>query len=553
MKRFTLFLAATLALTAATPSWSQDEFDVVRNWTAQKRGADANVFTPTDLRAGEVYSVTVYDAAPLNKQSLEAWLRKFGGAVGDKPGALAKELNITTSAQTASGIGYYNGPNGSSLGAMFLATSLDSGQTVSAMRTLFSGKEVLDRYAAGNRELMQLTVAAAREAAGDNFIVIPDEVSAKIKPGGALVPGVYAGSTTQNGAVTANYRVYLYANGESRVTDSKDADLKGSYGSILGVGKYKYYGASGQLNLDRFDEISNGNQGDKYAFYGRDSAGKAMIVAGNKRLDERTVLVYDGQPTKRPSPATIKAREIEDARFKFVVPPGKGVPMAQIAAVVNNYVVQFNGMSSNITNDTFLLLRDGTIYNQLPVAPDQFDATKSRANEPKNWGKWRAKGAGYEVSWNGKPYEKLPGDKVVPAVAGAKLNGRFGAVRSYSYGFGGSYSYWGASFTPAGRFSKDSRGGSSTNTAGIEGVPTVTTGYDENGSAVIGQSDGVGISSIRKKNPNGDREGDYSVSGYTMTLRFDNGTVERIPFFFRRADRKAILFEGDILDVSVTN
>ena len=553
MKRFTLLLAATLALTAATPSWSQDEFDVVRNWTAQKRGADANVFTPTDLRAGEVYSVTIYDAAPLNKQSLEKWLRKFGGAVGDKPGALAKELNITTSAQTATGIGYYNGPNGSSLGAMFLATSLDGGQTVSAMRTLFSSKEVLDRYAAGNRELMQLTVAAAREAAGDNFLYLPPEVSAKIKPGGALVPGVYAGSKVQNGVVTANYRVYLYANGESRVTDSKDADLKGSYGSTLGVGKYKYYSASGQLDLDRFDEISNGNQGDKYAFYGRDSAGKAMIVAGHTRLNERMVLVYDGQPTGRPSPATVKAREIEEARFKFAVAPGKGVQAAQIAAVVNDYVVNFNGMSSNITNEVYLLLRDGTIYNQLPVPPDQFDAANSRQKEPARWGKWRAKGANYEVSWNGKPYEKLSGDKVIPAASGTKLNGRFGAVRSYSYGFGGSYSYWGATFTPDGRFKKDSRGGSSTNTAGIEGVPTVTSGYDESGSAVVGQADGAAFSSVKRRNPNGDREGDYSVSGYTMTLRFDNGQVARIPFFFRRADRKAILFEGDILDVSVTN
>ena len=278
-----------------------------------------------------------------------------------------------------------------------------------------------------------------------------------------------------------------------------------------------------------------------------------MIVAGNNASRERTVLVYAGQPTKRPSPATVRAREIEDARFKFVTAPGKGVPDAQIAAVVNDYVVNFDGMSSNITNEVYLLLKDGTIYNQLPVPPDQFDAANSRQKEPARWGKWRAKAQGYEVSWNGKPYETLPGDKVIPAPAGTKLSGRFGAVRSSSWGFGGSYSYWGASFTPDGRFSKDSRGGSPTNTAGIEGVPTVTTGYDENGSAVVGQAGGVGISSIKKRNPNGDREGDYAVSGYTMTLRFDNGTVARIPFFFRRADRKAILFEGDILDMSVTN
>ena len=467
MKRILLLLALGLSLCA--PLQAQDDFAIARQWTMGKRGENATIFTPPDLRAGEAYSVTLYDATPLNGQSLESWLRKFAGEVGDKPGTLAKPLSLSVSAQTASGVGFYNGPNGSSLGAMFVAASVDSGQTVSAMRTLFSSKEVLDRYAAGNRELMQVSVNAAREAAGDNFIVIPPEVGAQIKPGGALVPGVYAGQKTQNGKVTANYRVYLYANGESRVTDSKDADLKGSYGSTLGVGKYKYYQTSGRLNLDRFDEISNGNGGDKYAFYGRDSAGKAKIVAGNNRLDERTVLVYDGQPTKRPSPSTVRAHEIEDARFKFAVAPGKGVTSAQIAAVVNDYVVNFDGMSSNITNEVYLLLKDGTIYNQLPVAPDQFDAAKSRTGEPARWGKWRAKGDGYEVSWNGKPYQTLPGDKVIAAPAGTKLSGRFGAVRSSSWGFGGSYSYWGASFTPDGRFRKDSRGGSSTNTAGIEG------------------------------------------------------------------------------------
>ena len=548
MKRILLSLA--LGLTLSTPLRAQTAPD---DWRIQTRDNGARTFTPPDLRAGEVYSVTLYSATPLNGSGLEAWLNKFGGAVGDQPGALAKPLTMTLGAQTVTGVGVYNGPNNSALGAMFGAVSVDSGQTVSAMRTLFSSAAVFDRYRAGNTELMQLSVAAAREQAGDNFIVIPTEVGDKIKPGGALVPGVYAGQKTHDGQVTANYRVYLYANGESRVTDRDDADLKGSYGSIAGVGTYKYYQASGQLNLDRFDEISNGNGGDKYAFYGRDGAGKAMIVAGNNILNERTILVYDGQPTKRPSPATVKAREIEDARFKFVTAPGKGVQMAQIAAVVNNYILRFDGMSTHITNDAYLLLKDGTVYNGLPVAPDQLDIAKSRVGEPKRWGKWRAKGGGYEVSWNGKAYETLPGDKVIPAPPGTKLSGRFGAVRSYSYGFGGSYSYWGASFTPDGRFRKDSRGGSSTNTAGIEGVPTVTSGYDESGSAVVGQADGVGIASVKRRNPNGDREGDYSVNGYTITLRFDNGQVARIPFFFRGANRKEILFEGDILSTDVTN
>ena len=541
---FLLHIAATLAL--AAPLCAQN----AAGWTAQTRDNGARTLVPPDLQTGEVYSVTIYPTAALGNQSLADYLRKFAGVVGKNPGNLAAPLNISNSqVKAATGVGVYVGPNGTALSALFGAVSLD-GRNVAIVRTLFSSEALLARYRDDNNAILQAAIEDLRDASG---APVPDNVMAKLKVGGALVPGVYAGNRVKDGQVTGSYRVYLYANGQSRVTDSADADLKGSYGSILGVGDYKYNANSGRLDLDRFSDISNGDGGDKYAYYGRDSAGRAMIIAGNNILNAQITLVYAGPPTKRPSPATMDAREAEARRFKFVAATGKGVPSADIAAIVSDYVVRFDGMSSNITNDVYLLLRDGTIYNQLPVAPDQLDAAKSRQGEPEKWGKWRAKGAGYEVSWNGKPYQTLPGDKALPAPAGTKLTGRYGAVRSYSYGFGGSYSFWGATFDKSGRFRKDGRGGSSTNTAGIEGLPTVTTGYDESGSSVVGQADGAGISSIKKKNLNGANEGDYSVNGYVITLRFDNGQVERMPFFFRRANRKQILFEGDILDVEVTD
>ena len=547
MKHIPILLAATFALTAATaPARAQN---ALANWTVQNRDKGARTLTPPDLAAGENYSVTVYPSQPMGGQSLEKWLRAFVGPVGTAPGSLRAPKKITARAQTATGIGAYNGPNGTALNVAFTAINFDGGANVSVTRTLFSSYETFQRYKSDSDAILQAVMTDARDKAGGKFVFIPPAVNAQITPGGAIVPGVYAGAQTKDGQVTLRYRLYLYANGESRVTNQNDADLKGSYGVVQGVGTYKYYAGSGQLDLDKFPQIYNDDS--TYAFYGRDSAGKAKIVAGDSVLNTTMILTYDGPPTKRPSPATVRAREIEDARFKWVTAPGKGVTNAQIAAVVNNYVVNFDGMSSNITNDTFLLLKDGTITDLLPVPPDELDAVKSRAGAPKNWGKWRAKGAGYEVSWNGKPYAKLPGEKVLPAASGTKLSGRFGAVRSSSYGFGGSYSFWGATFDTKGRFRKDGRGGSTTNTTGIEGIPTVTTSYDEGGSAVVGQFDGVGVSSIKKKNPNGGNEGDYSTNGYEMTLRFDNGSVVRMPFFFRDASRKQILFEGDILDSTI--
>ena len=548
--KLTLCLAVA-ALATTAPARAQN---APANWKTQARQNGARTFTPPSLKAGELYSITVYDATPLGTQSLIAWLRGFGGAVGTQTGSLAEPLNITAGndARTATATGVYIGPNGTALGALFSAISLD-GQSVVATRTLYSDAKLVARYKDANEGVLQSLVEDLNDAATTDWAALPADVAAEIKRGGALAPGIYAGDVFKNGAVRQSYRVTIYANGEYRITDKKGADLKS------GQGTYSLNRNNGRLSIDRLMGLGNntGPAAYDYCVYGHDAAGKAVIVGGNTILNERTVLFYAGAVGTRPAPSVEKARkaadEAEARRFKFATAPGKGVQSAQIAAVVNNYIVRFDGMSSSITNDSYLLLKDGTIYNQLPVAPDQFDAAQSRQKEPEKWGKWRAKGAGYEVSWNGKPYAKLPGEKVLPAPAGTKLSGRFGAVRSYSYGFGGSYSFWGATFDTKGRFRKDGRGGSSTNTAGIEGIPTVTTGYDESGSSVVGHSDGVGISSIRKKNPNGGNEGDYSVSGYVMTLRFDNGNVERIPFFFRGADRKEILFEGSILDSSITD
>lgn len=539
----TLALAAPLCAQSAPPGWKE-----------QVRKTNARTFTPSNLKAGEIYSVTVYDAAPLDSQSLENWLRSFGGPVGDKPGNLLKPLPVTLSNNHlgATAVGNYGGPKGATLGVIFVAISLD-GQNVSAVRTLFSSGDLVTRYQANNNEILQALVKDLNDAGDTDWAPVPTDVTAKIKIGGALAPGVYVGNWMQQGKLRQSYRVTLYANGEYRIADQNDADLNG------GQGTYSLNRNNGRLAMDRTMGLGNdsGPAAYDYCVYGHDAAGQAVIVGGNTILNQRTVLVYAGAVGKRPAPSVEKARAVavaaEAKRFKFATAPGKGVQNAQIAALVNDYQVRFDGMSSDITNDIYLLLRDGTVYQGLPVPPDQLDIVRSRANEPKNWGKWRAKGAGYEVSWNGKPYERLPGEKAVPAPVGTKLSGRFGAVRSSSFGFGGSYSFWGATFTPGGRFKKDGRGGSSTNTSGIEGIPTVTTGYDEGGSAVSGQSDGVGFSSVKKRNPNGANEGEYSTNGYEITLRFDNGRIARMPFFFRGADHKEILFEGSILSTEVTD
>ena len=516
------------------------------------RAKGAHLYTPADLKPGEVFSVTIYDSAPLEGKTLDEWLKNFGGPVAAKPGALKTPMTVKISeGQMVTGLGVYGGPNNTELGALFFGVTLDGAQNIHAARVLFSSEAVLSRYEAGQSALIKALGSRARTEAGSNIVRVPNAVKTKITPGGELVPGVYAGNQYSGGELRYRLRVYIYKNGEYRITNEKDEDEWNTYSS---QGKLGYNRQSGQLELSRGFDLNNSSGGDTYCYYGRDAAGKPTIVAAEPIFDRTATLVYDGPPLKREAPGAAKAREAaaeaEARRFKWTTPPGKGVADAQIAAILNDYDVQvysagIQGMGTNITDDTYLLLRDGTVYAGLPVAPDQLDIVRSRQKEPEKWGKWTQKGGKYLVSWNGKPYVTLPGDKVLPAPPQTRLSGRYGAGSSSANLMGASYSLWGVTFGKDGRFKKDGRSGSSYG-MNVPGSTQIFTQSDDDGSVVSATGDTFAMNSqTKKRNPNGDREGTYTLNGYVVTLRYDNGAVTRIPFFLVDAARKTIWFEGN--------
>ena len=73
----------------------------------------------------------------------------------------------------------------------------------------------------------------------------------------------------------------------------------------------------------------------------------------------------------------------------------------------------------------------------------------------------------------------------------------------------------------------------------------IASGSNDGESFAGGSGPGFAFSSSQKaKNPNGAREGDYSLNGYVLTLRYDNGKVARLPFFFGDDKRTSLWFEG---------
>ena len=127
MKITSLVLATALAVSLALPSFAQTQIPAPAGWKTQTRDNGATTFTPPDLAAGEVYSVTLYPPAPLNGQTSDDFLRAFAGPVGAKAGQLAQPLQIVARANVMSAVGAYVSPNGQPLFALFLGVARDDG------------------------------------------------------------------------------------------------------------------------------------------------------------------------------------------------------------------------------------------------------------------------------------------------------------------------------------------------------------------------------------------------------------------------------------------
>jgi hypothetical protein len=542
---FTVLSSAALAQTAPP------------GWKTEQPSNGVTVFTPSDLQAGEVYTVTVYDSEALEGKSLDSWLTTYVGRASVSPGKLLNPLKMRTSENVVAGTGVFQKADGTGLGAIFLGVSADS-ENVHLTRILFSGQKGLSaRYKAQTEAITNAVVAKTKREAGGKVAKVPSGLPSGMKRGGALQPGVYAGNQYRGEELGRRFRIHLYENGEYRVCDQNDKDYD------YNTGQVQYNPNNGKLTISRsFDMVNpSAYEDEDFCYYGRDAQGKPFIYAENDHGVSvyRTTLRYVG-PSTRPSASAeeeTKARaEAEAKRYKWVTPAGKGVQPAQIAAIVHNYKVEIysaglSGMGTNVTDDAYLLLKDGTIHDGLPVAPDQLDVPLSRRREPEKWGRWKAQGNGYLVSWaSGGGYKPLPGKRVLPGKAGQRLQGRWGAGSSSADIAGSSYRLWGVTFTRDGRFTKDNRGGSANSTfMQTGGQPAINSSYDDNGSSTSVSGGHYTIQTGKKKNPNGNREGTYSIDGYTLTLRYDNGQVARMPFFFSDNEHKSLWFEGNRLDI----
>lgn len=226
------------------------------------------------------------------------------------------------------------------------------------------------------------------------------------------------------------------------------------------------------------------------------------------------------QTSRTPTPAAPR-------RNPFEVDRGRGIGTAQIVAIVHSW--QPRGTQARV-DTSYVLFKDGSAHEVPDIAFDSFDAAASRAANPKEWGRWQRRGNGYVLQMYGdQKFEPPPHAEVYrPGKPDETFNGAF---TKYVVGFN-SHSKSTIKLDANRRFERRWSGGSySPGVSGDYGTPSVGTVYDQDGSVTSISGNNVGGGSSRRVNGNAHRIGNYKIDGYTIELRFDDGHIERLPFY----------------------
>ncbi len=547
------FLAAallTLALPPAAPAQAP------AGWTTQTVGTQT-IYTPPDLKPGEFYRVVVFPSYPLGGRTVAGFLAAF---TAKEVAALGTPTGKITTVPAS-------GPHGAGVSADFLSksgqpqTAINSafspgGKTVGVMSILSSlSSALLKRYQPQNAPIFQSLLdreLAAAEADAPTPSV--PGAPAGLKPGGPIVPGIYEGDAVYASDETVtprHFKLYLYATGELRLFRANGDQIE------AGGDDYHYDPATGkigiseQYGLNNYDDPARG-----FCVYGHDSSGKPLVYAERNYPggDRRTItLRYAGPPdllSSKQKEAAEDAAKAEARRYKYVTAPGRGLLPSQVVGIYHKIQVPIYGVPGPSFTD-YLLLKDGTVHEDLPVAPDEMDAALSRQKEPKQWGRWRRQGKEILMAWPDHPneFEAVPGSFVTPGRPGERISGRYGGASSGgSFLTGSYYDFYGVAFTPDGRFSQDHSGGTSSSGLGqtLNNFSVNTTSNNGEATTSVSSPGAVGYATTKTQGRS-DRNGTYTVSGYALTLHYDNGKIKRMPFYFLSKERYFVFFEGDLL------
>lgn len=541
-----LALAAVACAQTTPPGWTRES------------DAKAGTITlkPSDLKKGDLLMVRYYKREQLNNQAIEEWLGTQLRSRSAPSGKWATDGEVKKStANFATASRTYRETAGREGAILLTAVSLD-GQTVRMVAIVMNSSEAFRRHQEtamkAVAELAQIEKdAAIAEERGLEVEVSPPTVKG-IKSGGPIKPGRYRGNmiTTSDNKVLRPIEVAIYENGEYEF-------IEGARRYSDGAGRFSYSPGTGRFNAE--DPLSNStfDPAEDFCIYGVEADGTHVLYSEEDMglSVHKARLRFIGPPDRDP-PTVVAQRkaeaEAEAARYKYVTEPGMGIKPEDLQGILVTQDLQMNGSGSTMNHGAYILMKDGRVRDGLPVPPQDLDLAMSRSREPDSWGFWRRKDDMYEFAWPARPneYSAPVGTQIVglPIPAGTKLEGTFKGASSWGMvgGMGGA-NFWGVHFSPKGRFEKWKHGIAGSGTPTVEGQVSVGTAYDDKGSATVVSGGGIGGGTVSKKdNPDAHRMGWYEFDGYALTLRFDNGKIERIPTLMSD-DKKSLWFDGYLL------
>ncbi|NJK44740.1 MAG: hypothetical protein HC933_11025 [Pleurocapsa sp. SU_196_0] len=232
-------------------------------------------------------------------------------------------------------------------------------------------------------------------------------------------------------------------------------------------------------------------------------------------------------------PATLDDRagltRIQVKPAQVMTKPNEGLKMTQIEGLYWNAEGEWNIGGYQFVERTYLLLKDGWLYDNLNFTPADLNIAQSKKLEPQRWAQWKRQGkqilVQYRDDWGqpkGKP-EVLDAELKIPMPRGARLDGVFQTSSSYTVGTSGN----GASSTTQRSFRFLSGGTYEYNDFRITTASTSVGTGDGGSSGVAGGSSFGPNGTFSSGVGGGEDTGTYKIDGYTLELRGKKGQVSR--------------------------
>ncbi|MEZ5976067.1 MAG: hypothetical protein R3E96_14870 [Planctomycetota bacterium] len=523
----------------------------------RSKSAGTSRFRPEDREGGQIAEVVFYDRSLLEGYALERWLAYRVQALEPPRGKAVGPWEVKKlTANFAMANRKFESMAGEAGEEVAMAACVD-GQwarvaVASFLPASLSGK---GKYGKVSTALLTGLLEVEKEAAkkdgrGIEMEVAPPKVDG-LQAGGELRPGRYVGNgvTAGEGDIRAHYDLAVYENGEYEFLNGTN---HGESGYV------NYSPATGRLNIK--DDLYNSKYEptEDFCVYGVGKDGVPQIYSEDYWGLGTTVarLRWTG-PVEEPSPRRRKLLEewqkAMAKRYPHRVEPGKGIRPEELKGIVYTTRLEMDGVNTFSSDNAYVLLNDGRVFDGLPVAPDELDLPASRAREGDRWGWWKQEGDGFVFAWEVRKGEFGPPQGIMgagqPVPKGTRLEGNWASASSWSMGGmgGGGANFWGLILNDNGRFQTWRNGISGA--GGVPGWDVMTAAvWNDEGSSV--SASGVGVV-VYSKSHNGtsedDRSGTYEFDGYALNLHYDSGREEREPVFTSGEDRHFLWFRGDLL------